>query len=145
MQAILRASKSRLSALRSEFTWDTSGVPYPHNYALTAKATIAADNNPSDNTLARGTIEVRIPNDVSGDGKVDIYDAIQLTNYFGQHQGDKGWDPDADLNHDCTVDIFDMIIVARNLARAATLASHNPFFLSASTYTVSISSSPENG
>jgi parallel beta-helix repeat protein len=96
------------------FTWDTTGVPYPHNYTITAVATIPADNNPADNTLAGGTIEVRIPGDINGDGRVDILDAIQFGNYFGLRQGDKGWNPDADLNHDGQVNILDMIIVARN-------------------------------
>jgi uncharacterized protein (DUF2141 family) len=94
------------------FTWNTTGIAYPQNYTLTAVASIPADINLTDNTLQGGTIEVRIPGDINGEGKVDIYDAIAIASYFGLHEGQNGWNPDADLNHDGKIDIFDMIIVA---------------------------------
>lgn len=96
------------------FTWDTSGVPCPYNYTITANATIHADINITDNTLADRTIEVRIPGDITGDGSVNVLDAIRLGTYFGLLEGDRGWNPDADLNHDGKINIIDMIILASN-------------------------------
>jgi hypothetical protein len=54
------------------FVWDTTGVEYCHNYTIAAVATIAfVDNDPMDNTLTDGKIEVRILGDLNGDGVVD--------------------------------------------------------------------------
>jgi len=55
--------------------------------------------------------------DITGDGVVDIFDAIQLGNAFGTKSGDKRWNPRADLNKDGNVDIFDAILLANNFDR----------------------------
>lgn len=102
------------------FVWNTTGVPYCHNYTLTAVATIPADNNLTDNTLDDGAIKVRILGDIDGDGKVDILDAIQFGNYFGLQQGDTNWNADADVNRDGKTNILDIIIVAENFGKSGS-------------------------
>lgn len=103
------------------FTWDTTGVPYPQNYTIAANATIPMDNNPGDNILNNGIIEVRIPGDITGDGIVNIMDAIQLGNNFGLQDGDARWDPRADLNRDGKVNLLDVIIVAQWFGRRGSI------------------------
>ena len=116
---IIGTQNVTLSAGQNEtiaFVWDTTGVPYCHNYTLTTVASIPADNNPADNTLGGGPVKVRILGDMNGDGTVDIYDAITFANSetFGSQKGDARWNADADINRDGITDIFDAIIIARH-------------------------------
>jgi hypothetical protein len=109
-----------------EFLWDTTGVPYCHNYTITAVATIPLDNNPADNTLSIGPITVRILGDINGDGKTDIKDISIAAKSFGsfgpnfkypESPPSPNWNPDADLNGDNKVDVRDISLVARNFGK----------------------------
>jgi hypothetical protein len=114
---IIGAQNVALSIGQNEtvaFVWDTTDVPYCHNYTLTAVATISADNNPADNTLDGGPVKVRILGDMNGDGKVDILDVVEFANYFGLHKGDARWNADADMNRDGITNILDAIIIAEH-------------------------------
>lgn len=117
---IIGTQNMTLSPLQNQtttFTWNTTGVPCPQNYTMTANATILVDNNPGDNTLSGGIVEVRIPGDINGDGSVDVLDAIQFGNYFGLQQEDMGWNAGADMNLDGKVSILDFIILAHYFGR----------------------------
>ena len=48
---------------------------------------------------------------------MDIYDAILLALAFDTVPGDPEWNPNADLNHDSAVDIYDAIILANNFGK----------------------------
>jgi parallel beta-helix repeat protein len=99
------------------FVWDTTSVPYCHNYTITAAETIPLDNNPADNTLACGPINVRIMGDINGDGEVDVKDLLMAAKAFGSSPGDPRWNLDADINGDNKVDIRDILLVARNFGK----------------------------
>jgi hypothetical protein len=58
-------------------------------------------------------VQVPIPGDVNGDGRVSLADAILLSTVYG-FVGDPIWDPRADLNGDGIIDILDMGIWAAN-------------------------------
>jgi parallel beta-helix repeat protein len=62
----------------------------------------------------------RFLGDVNDDGKVDIYDAILLSNAFNSEPGDPKWNPNADINGDNAVDIYDAIILANNFGKQRT-------------------------
>jgi hypothetical protein len=106
------------------FTWNTTSVPVSYKgYNVTAAIDISPEvnSNVTNNVLqSPTTVQVRILGDILGEGKVDIYDAIALANYFGLHQGQTGWNPYADLNHDGTVDIFDVIILCDNFGQSSS-------------------------
>jgi hypothetical protein len=97
-----------------QFVWNTAGVPYCHNYTLTAVAAILADNNPADNTLSDGSIKVRILGDLNGDGVIDMKDIRRVAVAFASYPGYPRWDPEADLNGDGVVDMKDTRFVAKN-------------------------------
>jgi len=109
------------------FTWNTKGVPYCHNYTITAVATIAfVDNDPMDNTLTDGKIKVRIFGDLNGDGKIDGKDlgmAAQAFASYGPNVLYPGspahtkWNPDADLNLDNRIDGKDLGMIAYNFGK----------------------------
>jgi squalene-hopene/tetraprenyl-beta-curcumene cyclase len=92
------------------FVWNTAGVPYCHNYTLTAVATIPADYTPADNTLSDGNIKVRILGDINGDGTVDMADISIVINAFLTLPGHPLWNPSADINNDNSVDMLDISI-----------------------------------
>jgi len=64
--------------------WNTTGVRHCFNYTITAVATIdTPDNDPADNTLTDGRVEVRIFGDINGDGKIDMKDVGIVARNFG--------------------------------------------------------------
>jgi hypothetical protein len=75
----------------------------------------AVDNIPANNVQAAGTLVGKtLAGDVTGNGFVDIFDAIQLAIAFGTVAGDKRWNVDANLNSDGKINIFDAILLAGN-------------------------------
>jgi hypothetical protein len=52
--------------------------------------------------------------DVNGDGRIDILDAIALSNSFLKSTGQPGFNPAADINSDGTINILDAIQLANN-------------------------------
>jgi hypothetical protein len=109
------------------FVWDTTGVPYCHNYTITALAKIPFDSNLTNNVLADGKIKVRILGDINGDGVVDIGDVARVAAAFGSYGPNSlypgcpaasRWNPDADINRDGVVDIMDIALVAHNFGKA---------------------------
>lgn len=66
------------------FTWDTTGVPHG-SYTITANATILIDEwDTADNIYINGNVLVTIPFDVNGDGIVDIFDLVIVSEHYGQ-------------------------------------------------------------
>jgi len=55
------------------------------------------------------------PEDVTGDGRVDIIDLVAVARQFGQ-RGPSGFSP-ADLNRDGVVDIVDLVRIARRMVQ----------------------------
>jgi parallel beta-helix repeat protein len=108
------------------FVWDTMGVPYCHNYTIKAVATIPLDNNPADNALVCGPINVRIMGDINGDGKVDGKDLGQAAQSFASYGPNylypgsapsPRWNLDADINGDNKIDGKDLGAIARNFGK----------------------------
>ena len=69
---------------------------------------------PSNRTVFRAEA-LAAPEDVTGDGRVDIIDLVTVAHLFGQ-RGPPGFSP-ADLNRDGAVDIVDLVRVARRMVR----------------------------
>jgi hypothetical protein len=55
-----------------------------------------------------------ITGDINGDGRVDILDAISLSNSFLRSQGEPDFNPAADINGDGVANILDAIQLANN-------------------------------
>ncbi|MCJ7422873.1 PKD domain-containing protein [Candidatus Bathyarchaeota archaeon] len=95
------------------FTWDTHGVPYCHNYTITAVATVRFDINTTNNS-AEGYIKIRILGDINGDGTVDVRDVAAVANAFGAYPGHPRWNPDLDMKLDNKIDVADIAVIAKN-------------------------------
>jgi len=111
------------------FLWNTTGV-VKSNYTITAKATqLPTETDTTDNTLTDGWIIVTILGDVNGDFEVDVFDKVIVGAAFGAtYNATDGmyWhqppdftgpclycphNPNADINGDLTIDVFDKVIV----------------------------------
>jgi parallel beta-helix repeat protein len=100
------------------YTWQTASFDKA-KYVISAKATaIPGETDNRDNTLAYSkTVAITITGDVSGDGAVDIYDAIVLANAYSSVPTSSNWNGNADINSDNVVDIYDAIILANNYGK----------------------------
>ena len=99
------------------FRWNTTGWAHG-NYTVSATATVAGDANLNDNTFTNGIIRVVIPGDISGDGIVDIYDAILMANSYNATPESPNWSPNSDLKTDSVIDIYDAIVLANHYNQA---------------------------
>ena len=99
------------------FTWNTASSGYG-TYVPSAYAwPVVNETNTADNTKIGASITLTIVGDINGDGIVDIYDAILLSNSFNGNPSATNWNPNADLNCDGIVDIFDAILLANNFSK----------------------------
>ncbi len=103
------------------FTWNTSNLAPCVNYTITGEATtVPYEYNTTDNTLADGTVEIRLLGDLNGDGKVDMKDIAIAAKAFGSYPGHSRWDPAADVTGpeylvpDEKVDMRDIAVISRN-------------------------------
>jgi hypothetical protein len=94
--------------------YDVSGV------AQVLAPTNALDNVQTNNVQGAGLLKAysAIVGDITGNGIVDIFDAIKLATAFGSTSTTPGWNVDADLNADLKVDIFDAILLANHFNQA---------------------------
>jgi len=120
------------------FPWNTTGV-IKGNYTITAKATqLPGEIDLIDNTITDGWVRITILGDANGNGEVDIYDKVLVGAAFGaSYNATDGWywhqppdftepciycphTPNADINCDGVIDIFDKVIVGVNFGSATT-------------------------
>jgi hypothetical protein len=89
--------------------YDVAGEAYPINAN-------ANDTENGNNQQAAGVLVAKtLTGDITGNGFIDIFDAIKLSNAFGTSTGPYyRWNADADLNGSGTIDIFDAILLADN-------------------------------
>ena len=96
-------------------TGNSTGIKYSvqgETWPMNGKA---IDTNTTNNYQAAGILTAKtLTGDITGNGIVDIFDAIQLANAFGTMTGHYRFKADADLNNSGAVDIFDAIIMAGN-------------------------------
>lgn len=93
------------------FNWNTIGAAYG-NYTVTGVVeTVSGETETGDNRLNNIYIFVTLPGDFNGDKKVNILDAITLSNSFNSKLGDPNWNPNADINGDNKVNILDAIVL----------------------------------
>jgi len=52
--------------------------------------------------------------DINRDGTVNIYDAVELAVAYGSTPSSPYWNPQADLNGDNIIDIFDIALFSQN-------------------------------
>ncbi len=94
---------------------NSTGIPYAVAGETQPINNNAQDTNTANNVQAAGTLTAKtLPGDTTGNGLIDIYDAIQLANAFGASTGQARFNADADINADGYVDIYDAIILADN-------------------------------
>jgi hypothetical protein len=93
------------------FTWNTAGVTVG-NYVVSANASqVSGEVDLADNYLADGTVRVKIPGDINGDGRVNVIDAILLSTNFGRPASEF---PDGDINGDGEINVLDALLITAN-------------------------------
>lgn len=117
---------SRIISLAAEqvypmiFAWNTTNIPFG-TYSLSAIASVVPyETNIADNTCTDGTVQVRVPGDINGDGIVDVYDAVLLIRDIDAIPSSPNWNNGrSDINDDGRVSGADVTILVRNFGRAA--------------------------
>jgi len=99
------------------FSWNTS-VTACVNYTIKAEASVVPEEKDiSDNTFIDGTVWVKFPGDVTGDGVVNIWDLTTAAIAYGCEKGEPEYNPDADINNDGIVDIRDISVIGKNYGK----------------------------
>jgi RHS repeat-associated protein len=76
----------------------------------------------TSNNLPATSYELRVIGDANHDGKVDGVDAALVTNAFGKHSGDIGYDRAFDLDRNGTIDAKDLQLLGGNYGFSAAPA-----------------------
>jgi len=111
------------------FTVDTIGLAFDNYFLKAIVNPVSGETDTTDNTYVDGWVMVTIPGDVNGDYEVDVFDKVIVGAAFGAtYNSTDGmyWHqppdfvgpciycphtPNADINDDLTVDVFDKVIV----------------------------------
>lgn len=64
-----------------------------------------------------------IPEDVNGNGEVDLFDLIKIASRYGASVGDANYDTIYDINNDGKIDILDVVAVSLQFGRTGGLPS----------------------
>jgi len=86
-----------------------------HYYNLTARADCndeIAEENETDNSLSRPSIQVTVIGDINGDGLVNIFDGVVISLAWDSDEGSGHWNKHADINHDGYVNILDAVRIS---------------------------------
>ncbi len=96
-----------------ESTWTGTGYE-------TVDLTVAAID--ADGATRTRTVETAVyaAGDATGDGVVDVFDAVAVGRGWQATRGSPGYTPAGDLNNDGEVDILDAVIVGNNWQEVAT-------------------------
>jgi parallel beta-helix repeat protein len=112
------ANLPRLKTTTITFTWNTTSVPTGFNYEISAKAEpITGETDTSDNNFIDGTVTVKIPGDIDGDGDVDRYDFGIFAVAYGSSAGDLNYEIECDFDDDGDVDRYDFGIFSANYGK----------------------------
>jgi len=87
--------------------------PLVENVTIWAEAdVVTGEIDTSDNVYIDGIVTVVWwPLDVTGDGRIDIFDVVWLVRAYGSELGDPLYDSMLDFNQDGKIDIFDIVIL----------------------------------
>uniref|UniRef100_A0A7C4TPZ4 CARDB domain-containing protein n=1 Tax=candidate division WWE3 bacterium TaxID=2053526 RepID=A0A7C4TPZ4_UNCKA len=103
------------ATLTLSFNWNTTSVPYHHNYTIKAVASIVSgEANTENNIFAYGLVEIRMMGDVNGDGKVDMSDIGIVCFAFGASPDHPRWNPTCDLDQNGIIDLRDIGLTAKH-------------------------------
>jgi len=59
-------------------------------------------------------VQIRIPGDINGDGKVNLADLVLFAEAYGSRPGDPNWNPAADMLGHGKVDLADLVTLANH-------------------------------
>lgn len=100
------------------YAWNTSGFACGIYNVTACVSPVPNETDSTDNSHCAWVI-LTLPGDIDGDFFVNRNDVVRLVGVFGSRSGNLDWNPNADINGDNTVDIYDAIILAGNFGKTA--------------------------
>ena len=93
------------------FVWNTSGLEPCNNFTIWAEtSTVPYEINVENNVYWDGWVKIKMLGDINGDGKIDLFDAVELISCYGSKLGDPNYNPDADIAPEYgKIDIYDAV------------------------------------
>jgi len=103
-------------------TWNTAQGEFPNgSYTIKAESMITLpviDDDPADNSLVDGLVNVSIPGDVNADGSVDVSDVYALGKAYASYYAYPNWNANCDIDNNGTVDLADLSVIRENYGEA---------------------------
>jgi hypothetical protein len=87
----------------------------PGEHFIEVKATDQWGNSGYANQTV--TLQAHLETDMDQDGKVGIQDIVLAASSLGSYPGYPTWNPMADINKDNTVNIIDLVLIARDFGK----------------------------
>jgi hypothetical protein len=111
-QGVLNLEPS--ATLLLHFVWNTTGVPYCHNYTISASAApVPYETELTNNVFQDGWVKIKLIGDLDGDGDVDIYDMVAAATAYGSKIGDPEYNEEADLAAPFgIINLYDIVTIA---------------------------------
>lgn len=114
-QCTLNTCNATLNWTPATSSWNSTAESYDHtSVTVQAVDSDGAEVNESIQT------EVYIAGDATGDGSVDIFDAVDVGTTWSHQRGEKNYSPAADLNNDGIVNVMDAAAIGINWKTTAS-------------------------
>lgn len=105
------------SSVTLNFSWNTTGLPLG-NYTVRAEASqVLGETDTADNSLSC-KVQISIPGDINGDGKVDMRDVGIVVKAFGIKPGETKWTANGDLDENGVIDMRDIAVPAKEFGKS---------------------------
>lgn len=101
------------------YEWNTENVEACRNYTISAEAVaVPYEIDLSDNFLDECYVKIKLMGDINGDGQVNVFDAVLLSEAAGSWEGHPRWNADADFDRNNFIDLFDAVVLSKNAGKS---------------------------
>jgi outer membrane protein assembly factor BamB len=96
---------------------NSTDIPPGYCNIIIEAHTVPDETDFSDNAYSTDIITIIALIDIDADGEINITDIYKLAAAYGTEPGHPRWNPDADVNKDDIIDIFDVFLISKKFGK----------------------------